>query len=171
MKMSTYAVLATGPSMSQAVVNSVRSLPTVAVSDAWTLAPHAVALVSSDKAWWDVHPEAHAFEGRKFCASSVTVPGVESLPGTSGCNSGLLAVRVALHLGAERVLLLGFDMHGDHFFGRHPEPLKNSEPRHFDRFRRQFDGWAVPNGREIINCTPDSKLDTYPRKTLAEVLL
>lgn len=169
--MRTFAVLATGPSMSQSVADSVRSLPVVAVSDAWTLAPQAMALVSSDKAWWDVHPEAHAFAGRKFCASAVSVSGVESLPGTSGWNSGLLAIRVALHLGAERVLLLGFDMRGDHFFGRHPEPLKNSEPKHFDRFRRQFAGWAVPAGREIINCTPGSMLDTYPRRPLAEVLL
>lgn len=109
------AVLATGPSMSQAVADSVRGkCKVIAVSDAYLLAPWADILVSSDRAWWRHHkPE---FLGRRY--SVVDVPGADKLEGVhSGLNSGLVAVMAAVQFGATRVLLLGFDMGGTHFFG------------------------------------------------------
>lgn len=58
-------ILATGPSMSQAVADSARGFGTViAVSDAYRLAPWADCLVSADTAWWKHHnPD---FAGPKF---------------------------------------------------------------------------------------------------------
>lgn len=154
------AVLATGPSMSQAVADSVRGrCRAVVVSDAWRLAPWADALVSGDAAWWRAHPDALTFAGRRFAA--VEVPGVEIVPGQSGINSGLIAVKVAFtYLKARTVRLYGFDMHGDHFFGRHPEPLNNPGERQFMNFRNQFARYRAP-GR-IINCTPGSALTCFP---------
>jgi hypothetical protein len=152
---SVFAVLATGPSLTPEQVVRVQHL---------RLAPWAEALVSADRAWWKHHvPD---FAGRKFSAMPVHGIDTEQLPGVvMGTNSGLLAVQVAVSLGAKRVLLLGFDMGGTHFFGPHPEGLKNTKPHRFEQFKRQFADYR-PRGVEIINCTPGSALTCYPTATL-----
>lgn len=170
--MSTWAVLATGPSMSHAVAAQAQDvMPVVAVSDAYTLAPQARAVVSTDSAWWAAHPHAVEHPGRKFCAAPSFQPvlGVERLPVATHTNSGLLGVMVAIKLGAKRVLLLGFDMHGEHYFGQHAAPLKNTTEMRFQQFRRQFAAYR-PMGVEIINCTPGSELTCYPRGELESYL-
>lgn len=169
--MTTWAVLASGPSMSQAVADSVRGRCRVAaVSNTWRLAPWADVLVSSDAAWWSAHPEATQFAGPKYGAMPEWLEheGVRRLPHT-GSNSALLACRVAVELGATRVLLLGLDLRGDHFFGRHAPPLFNPGPDQFARFRRQFATFR-PEGVEILNCTAGSALDCYPFSTIEEAL-
>ncbi|HCZ48509.1 MAG TPA: hypothetical protein DCZ11_05850, partial [Gammaproteobacteria bacterium] len=45
-----------------------------------------------------------------------------------GGNSGYQALNLAVLLGAERVILLGYDMHGGHWHGRHGGRLNNPEP-------------------------------------------
>lgn len=172
--MTTWAILATGPSMSQAVADSVRGrCKVVAVSDAYRLAPWADVLVSTDGAWWRQHPQALEFAGEKYSMAPdwKPVPGVkrpESNFGT-GVNSGLLACDVAVRHGAKRLLLLGFDMGGSHFFGVHPSPLKNTPPDRFERFKRQFEMYR-PRGVQILNCTPGSALKAYKFADLHESL-
>lgn len=160
-----FAVLATGPSLTQTVVDAVRGrAKVIAVSDAYRLAPWADALVSTDAAWWKAHPDALAFSGPKWAAAPEfrKIEGVERFPGAeSGSNSGLLACRVAVNMGAKKILLLGFDMKGAHFFGPHQAPLKNTTPARFDVFKKQFERYK-PRGVEIINCTPGSALRAYP---------
>lgn len=157
--------------MSQAVADKVRGLHVVAVSDAYKLAPWADAMCSTDAKWWDYHPEAKKFAGLKFTASPDFRPveGVERVPVASGTNSGLLGVMVAVSLGAKRVLLCGFDMRGTHYFGKHPEPLKNTTDRRFEVLMRQFRAYR-PRGVKIINCTPGSALNVYPKKPLEDCL-
>jgi hypothetical protein len=129
-------------------------------------------LVSQDRAWWMAHPDALKFEGRKWSGAPDASP-VEGVPRftdtQSGQNSGLLGIKAAVHLGATKVLLAGFDMHGTHFFGPHPKPLKNTQPLRFQAFMRQFDGYR-PRGVEIINCTPRSALTCYPTGDLLALL-
>lgn len=167
--MTTWAVLATGPSMSQSVADAVRGkCRVVAVSDAYKLAPWADILVSTDEAWWNAHPEAQGFAGARYTGAPLHRPirGVERLPtATTGTNSGLLGCHAAYAMGATRLLLCGFDMRGDHFFGRHPAPLKNTTPDRFVALRKQFSFWA-PRGLEIVNCTPGSALRIYPQLPL-----
>ena len=160
-------ILATGPSMSQAIANSVRGKGTViAVSDSYKLAPWADILVSSDAAWWRFHkPE---FAGRKL--SGVPVHGIELAEGVvSGSNSGLIALQVAVNLGAKKVLLCGYDMGGTHFFGPHPDGLKNTAPKRFEVFKKQFENYK-PKGIEILNCTQGSALRAYPMARLEDYL-
>lgn len=161
------AVLATGPSMSQAVADSVRGkCKVIAVSDSWQLAPWADALVSSDANWWrHKRPE---FAGPKFTIG--VWPDVEKLTDLPmGSNSGLLGIHVAVKLGATRVLLLGLDMHGSHFFGPHTGPLKNTGDSRRDAMKSQFASYK-PRGVEIINCTPGSALTCYPMGNLDDCL-
>lgn len=163
-----FAVIATGPSLTAEQVEKVRGLRTIAVSDAYKLAPWAEALVSVDKAWWLHHqPE---FAGKRY--SLMPVPGMETerITGmTADTNSGLRGIERAVLEGATRVLLLGFDLGGTHFFGPHPDRLKNTPPHRFEVFKKQFAGYQ-PRGVQIINCTPGSALKCYPAMTLEEAL-
>jgi hypothetical protein len=90
----------------------------------------------------------------------------------TGKNSGYAAIGLAYHLGAQRILLLGYDMKmsGDrrHWFGAHPKGLEvaSSYPDFIGRFKT-----IVPEsyGLEIWNLTRDTALHCFPRYDLDEV--
>lgn len=171
--MTTWAVLASGPSMSQAVADAVRDrVKVAAVSDTYRLAPWADVLVSTDPRWWKHHPEAMALDVPKFAASMdwQGLRGVEScLDLGTHANSGLLACHIAIKSGATRLLLCGFDFRPGHFFGDHPAPLKNTTPARYEVFQKQFAAYK-PRGVKIWNCTPGSGLRAFPLKDLNEML-
>jgi hypothetical protein len=175
----TVAVIAPGPSANVAVCNLLVHMPAIVINDAFRLAPWADMLYAADVKWWEVNEEARRFDGLKVtCSYQFQWPEILCLrqSGPSGFdpdptavrtggNSGYQAIHVAIHAKAKRILLFGFDMHGDHFFGRHPAPLRNSEPEHYLKWIPLF---AALNGRgsEIINCTPGSALTCFPTDTL-----
>jgi hypothetical protein len=171
--MATFAVLASGPSMNQSIADFVRGkCRVVAVSDVFRLALWADALTAHDACWWENHPEALKFAGRKF--SGRFHPGVELLPfdGHYGkaLNSGLQGMRAAKLLGATKILLLGFDLSADrgaHFFGKHPAPLRNTTPKRFKAHISQFSKW---NGPPVVNCTVGSSLTQFPMSTIEKEL-
>ena len=171
--MTTFVVIATGQSLTAEQVDLVHRevlagrCQAIAVSNAYQLAPWAAALVSNDRNWWNNHPKALRFAGRKF--SSGRVAGVETLPFDvnfgSGVNSGLQGMRIARDVfKASRLLLLGFDMHGTHYFGRHPAPLQNTSSSRFAAHIAQFRKWV---GSEVVNCTPKSALKQFRMSTIA----
>jgi hypothetical protein len=147
---STVAILAPGPSLSQEVADAVRAkgLPTIAITSAGKLAPWADMLYAADGDFWTFSPWAREFAGMKV--GMCQVPGVLEIaisrrttargedrhngfdPDPSalrtGGNSGYQALSIAVHAGASRVLLFGFDMQGTHFHGAHPQPLRNTHP-------------------------------------------
>lgn len=169
-------MLATGPSVTADQVEYVRQVHeakkcgAVAVSDMYKLAPWADALVSNDPHWWQHHSTASKFPGRRFCGGFY--PGTERLEQTgefnSGVNSGLQGMRVARDVfRASRIILVGFDMHGTHYFGPHPDALQNTTSQRFQAHLKQFDRWRFG---EVINCTPGSALKRFPIGELSEVL-
>lgn len=83
-----------------------------------------------------------------------------------GGNSGYQAVNLAYILGAKTILLLGFDMHGDHYFGQHQKPLRNGSP--FNLFIESFK--TITKDVEIINCTRHSALHCFPEMSIDHVL-
>jgi hypothetical protein len=164
-----FAILCTGPSMSQAVADSVRHLRVVAVNNAYELAPWAEALAANDHAWWRKNPEARKFEGRKF--STNTILGVERLQAPmlvkSDSCSGVLALEVAKHLGATRILLYGVDMRGSHYFGEYSNGLLNTTEERRKIHMRQFAAWGRANPSiEVLNATPGSKLACFPMQKI-----
>jgi len=163
------AVLATGPSMSADLVALLTGFDAiVAVNDAFRLAPHADALVAQDFAWWNEYRhETDHFAGRKFSCNK-GIPGVERVDyaGGTSTNSGALAIYVAATvLGADEVLLFGFDMQGTHYFGEHPPRLKGTSERRRAVMQEQF--FALKQrldamGVRVVNCTPGSALRAFP---------
>lgn len=181
--------LATGPSLTAEDVDYCHGKAVViAVNDAYRLAPWADVLIANDAAWWRVHRGVPDFAGEKYCleasaatSGAVTVldytgeTGIETEPTglRSGRCSGGAAINVALHLGATRIVLLGYDMRGDHFFGRHPAPLRTTQPHQFETFRDALATMADPLHRlgvSVINCTPASALTCFPSGDLRAVL-
>jgi len=136
------AVLASGPSMTRQVADTVRAsgCRSIAVNNQGVafgghpaMAPWADILYASDARWWHNHAkEAMAFKGRKVTISqtgdrvpnlideSVAVMSHGGVQGfdprpthlRTGHNSGFAAVHLAIHFGVRRVGLCGFDMHG-----------------------------------------------------------
>lgn len=92
----------------------------------------------------------------------------------TGSNSGYQVVNFAALAGAKRVLLLGYDMKfpggKSHWHGGHP--VKHPEAA-YSRYARNFKT-MVPQlakmGCEVINCTPDSAIDAFPRGEIESVL-
>lgn len=192
--------VATGPSLLQSDVDQVRGRATVVcVNDAHRMAPWADVLYSSDRYWWHHYRGVPSFAGYKGAIEysprrgptellklmpqlaifrNTGHEGVELSPDglrTCGQNSGGAALNLALHLGATRVLLLGYDM-GDvtgkqHFFGKHPQVIAS---RHnFPRWRKAFDVMApllIGAGVEVLNCTRTTSLQAFPCVPLAEAL-
>lgn len=161
---ATVVVLATGESMSQELADSVKAWRCIAVNDAYKLVPWAEAIAGQDLKWWNAHPEAMALPVPKYSVS--WFPGVSRVRCTdviaTGTNSGLIGLHVAITRGAQRVLLLGFDMHGSHFFGPH-QGLKNTSPQRYSEFCDQFAAYAKTiRGVEVINCAPGSALKAFP---------
>jgi hypothetical protein len=182
----TVAILASGPSMSQAVADQVHAagIPAIAINDTYRLAPWADMLYAADEAWWLRHPAALDFAGLKVSVGTIKgvhrlrntgVTGFDPDPGClrTGSNSGYQAVHIAAHAGASRILLCGFDMQGAHFFGRHPNGLANTGPDLFLKFRRHFGELAMVLagcGAEVLNCTPGSALTCFPTAPLEQAL-
>lgn len=92
-----------------------------------------------------------------------------------GRNSGNTAVSLAIAMGAERVVLLGYDCrvingrehHHDEYKGPRDLSLYDNE------FKRAFNGWneaSRASGVSIVNCTPSSAITEFPFADLDEVL-
>jgi hypothetical protein len=155
-------------------------------------------LYACDTIWWQhSRPSAKEFRGERWSSHSLapkvnddktaaakeyglTLIGGAEGDGFSfdlsrihyGDNSGFQAINLALHFGARKIWLLGFDMKNSaqrHFFGDHPPGiLKAKGAPNYDHFVGHFDTAArmLPADVEIINATPDSALTCFPRGKL-----
>lgn len=90
-----------------------------------------------------------------------------------GDNSGYQAVNLAYLMGAERIILIGFDMmmfgKQRHWFGDHPEHMNVAS--NYVSCIRWF-GTIKPEdyGLEIINCSRRTALNHFPKHDLDEML-
>jgi hypothetical protein len=186
---ATMVLLGGGPSLTPADVDACRDrVRVIAINDAYRLAPWADVLYACDDQWFRWHRDVPGFAGLKYTIDprAASRPRVQLLRNTgstgletdpsglrTGANSGYQAINLAVHLGAARILLLGYDMQRrggrDHWFGAHPN--QTSPP--FQLFRRQFGALVDPlaaRGVTVLNCTPDSALDVFPCQPLATAL-
>lgn len=167
--MSVWAVIATGQSLKREDVDYLEGkCHAAAISNAYEFAPWANLLISHDAAWWKAHPDALNFKGHRYCRfDNAGTKKYSAVDMPQGCNSGLMGMFAARDSGATKILLLGFDMHGTHYFGPHTGKLSNTTDVRFGAHMRQF---ARFSGCEVINCTPDSALTLYPAMPLREAI-
>lgn len=163
------------------------------ISDAYRLLPFADALYSCDSRWWETHKGCPDFRGEKWSSHGGQAQnnkldtaekfGLNLVAGQDGDrfsfdpeiihyggNSGFQGVNLALLMGAVRLILIGFDMRGTHFFGRHPLPLRNTNS--FANFIASFERAAkhLPAHISIVNATPGSALKGFKRQSLDDAL-
>ncbi len=201
----TCAVLASGPSMTREVAQTVRDsgCRVIAVNDQGipkngkpAMAPWADILYASDSTWWhNSRQAAIAFAGRKVTiarqgnsvrlntiSDDVHVMGHGGNAGfderlthlRTGSNSGYAATHLAIHLGAARVVLCGFDMRAvndrAHWFGDHAWRGPHRQDYslflyHFRNAAKEFSSRA-----QVLNATPGSALKCFPFVDLKEAL-
>ena len=189
---ATVVCIATGPSLTAEDVNACRGQRVIVVNDAHRAAPWADVLYSSDQNWYEFHAGVPEFPGLKFGIQPLKPPadwrvtvlrntgdrGLETHPAglRTGTNSGASAINLAVHLGARRILLLGYDMGfvpgtRSHYFGEHPSQLRSA--RVPEQYRPFFELMVAPLrelGVQVINCSRQTWLDCFPRQDLREAL-
>lgn len=146
--MTTWALLAPGPSATAEQAQAARAagVEIGVVSTAYKLYPSADFICATDQRWWRTYRDALALPGKKF--SPWIIKGVEQVRNalvTGSTNSGVLALECAKRLGATKILLLGFDMHGTHFFGKYENGLSNTSNARRNVHKQQYATWARAN--------------------------
>lgn len=190
------ACVAPGPSLTRETCDRLAGRCRVlVVNNAYQLAPWADWLYACDRNWWDVHEAdvrahfygecwtqaADAAEMYRLHHVQMAPPperfrGLDTRIGNirGGYNGGYQAINLALHFGATRILLVGYDMQpiGDkhHFFGEYTHP-KLAKSRDYARFAQAFDTIRPEDyGLEIVNCTPGSAVRAFPFMELSAAL-
>jgi hypothetical protein len=180
----TVVCLAPGQSLSRDDVEYVREKAVViAINDAVDLAPWAPVAYSSDSGWWIRRRGLPDFAGLRVGVGStpqgrpgerdayerIQVLRLRQIDGVcfepdglaTTINSGGAAINVAVHLGATRVLLLGYDM----------GPPKNGS--NYVAFAAHIATMVTPlkeAGIAVLNCSRRTRLECFPRAELREAL-
>lgn len=155
-------------------------------------APWADVVYFADHRWWEWHrsnPEFTGHAGQRctifHTGSLVEDPaihivrnggdaGLSTDPGTlnTGLNSGYQALNMALLAGAAQVVLLGYDMKfdgaRDHWHAGHP--VKVGETLYRVAYAKYFNQIARQIPVPVLNASPDSALECFPRVALESVL-
>ena len=168
------------------------SVKAIVVNNTWELFHSADVLYACDFLWWKVSYDRVAKEfggglwtqdratGERWpkirCLRNEAREGLGQEAIRTNGNGGAGAINLAYLFGCRRILLLGFDMKlgpkGEkHWHADHPKPLVQSQT--FEEWRhkmRRIAGDAKTLGCEIINCTPGSALEVFPRSTIEKEL-
>jgi hypothetical protein len=196
----TAVLIAGGPSLTQEQVDYCRGrqdLRCIAINDSYVLAPWADLLYAADPRWWQWHKDKlEAFTGERCSIQSsgtdVEEPvhvlrnrdhpysgsGLSLDPGVlvSGWHGGFQALNLAILAGATRIILLGYDGKPSadgktHFHSGHP--TKPTSVLAYEQYRRAFsaaESEIVATGVQVINCSPGSAYDNFPKMELKEAL-
>jgi hypothetical protein len=192
---ATLVCLGSGPSLTAADLQTVhaacrtdgRHIRSLAINTTYKSAPWADVLYAPDLKWWSWHPDAVQFQGFKFALGPRHAPGVTGLEWTgregieddphavrTGGHSGYAAINLAMHLGARRIVLLGYDLDqsADGHHHHHDEHPDESHPRYEHR-RAVYATCLEPlakKGIAILNASRHTTIEAIPRATLAEAL-
>ena len=191
----TVVCIGSGPSLTQADVEACRGRARViAIKDVVRLAPWADVLYGAGAdaggdTWWRRHGPGLTFTGLRYCLdpkasawASVLARGPEQGlsddPGSlaTGGHSGYQAINLAVHLGAARIVLLGYDLQAtggqDHFHGPHQHGHSRGNLP-FGLFQHHFPSIVAPleaRGVTVVNASRATALTLFPRLTLTEAL-
>jgi hypothetical protein len=162
----------------------------IAVNRSFQMLPLAQFIYFSDQRFWDWHKD----ELVKHPAEKITgarlpdglpitryqLTGIDGLDLTPGClrhgnNSGYAAINLSVHLGASKIILLGFDMHLDtrgkaHW---HDGYITTNRASSYFKMLPHFKTLVEPLakfGVEIFNANPNSALNDFPKVPLDSVL-
>ena len=123
-----------------------------------------------DSPAWKIWMNTHGF---KFGPEVQTIEATDLPRGlsihdgiTQGANSGLMALKVAVALGADPIYLLGFDLHPNGKFQKwwHDGYKYVQKDSVYESFLEEFEAFAPEaekRGVRVTNCNPDSALRCF----------
>lgn len=183
-------IIGGGPSVSRESVLSLEGRGhVVAVNNAYQIAPFADCVYFADRQWLIWHHAAlaghaapykvtraepnfdHGVAGLKVIAGNAGTPLSIDPRYVAGTDSGANAINLAVHFGARRIVLLGFDMKPGHWHEDHPHPTAASiYTTHFLPHYARMAPALRAQGIEVINTSMDSALTCFIKRPLAELL-
>lgn len=126
-------------------------------------------------------PETTTYQGRLKIVERDTVKKIGSSPEPNkicwNMNSGSAAIDLAVHFGAKRIILLGFDMkldgannqHWHKYYTSNLQSIQATMKMHLKSFPVLAEDLK---GRvEIINASPDSAIDSFPKMAFKDIRL
>lgn len=190
----TVAIVASGESANLEKLDRLKgAAKVVAIKKSFELVPFADVVYGCDGPWWRSVQFLPKFNGLKLayeptvCNAETGVRKIEIKDKLcdkllfdqlgsvgSGGNSGFQALNLVAQFGARRILLIGFDMQGEHWYGRNNWHMC-SNPGHwnFPRWVRAFEraqSQLAERGVEVINTSFISQLRCFKRVKLQDVL-
>jgi hypothetical protein len=194
----TVVCLAPGPSLTLADAEYCRGKAVViAINDAVEAAPWADVLYSSDSGWWIRQKGRPDFQGLRVTVGSrpqgfnghieafddllvlrlLKENGVSFDPKgiATAANSGGAAINVAVHLGAKKVVLVGYDLgpSGRRYHFNDPPSGGQKPGSQYEAFRARISTMAEPlkaAGIDVVNCSRKTRLEAFRRQPLEAVL-
>lgn len=190
------AILASGPSMKPEVVTAVRAWreqapdrKAIVINTTFRLFLDADVLYACDHQWWKAYIKEvkSNFKGDLWTQDkkaqkdhninwieSKSEKGLNPRKGVinQGGNSGYQAIGLAVQAGAKKIYLFGFDMHGCHWHGPHPEKhlaKVNVYDTWLSFFPQMSEDLKVKQ-IEVINYTPNSALKVFPYRDIKELM-
>lgn len=195
----TAVLFATGPSLTQEVVDTVlaarehKELYLFGCNDAYQIMPFLDVLYACDASWWNIHykelvdyPTKYGMWTQEPHLSKGRFPKLHRIAGRNGQglstdqnqihfgnNSGYQLINLALLFGIKHFILCGYNMAvvggKRHFFGDHPQGLNRSGS--YTGFVRNYDSIKPELYQiDIINATPNSALRAFPQMSLDDAL-
>ena len=188
----TIYIIGGGSSLKNFNFDQLKGLKTIAINKAVFFHQEADVLYWTDSRFYTWYKnDIDNFNGLKFAlkpGSQYTTDikvlrkgiahGLEKDPHVlaHGNNSGYAAINLAYHLGANRIVLLGFDMHNDgkdtHFHDGYPTRAAGDhiyKDKFLPGFKELEKGLRV-EGVTVFNASPHSQLNEFPKITLAQAL-
>jgi len=188
----TVYIIGGGPSLKNFDFRQLAGSKTIAINKAVVFHPQADVLYWTDVRFYSWYKnEIDNYAGLKFAlkpgsqySNDVKILkkgkayGLETDPQTlaHGNNSGYAAINLAYHLGAKRVILLGFDMASSgsdsHFHDGYPT-RSAGDNMYKDKFIpgfKQLHAELNGTGVNVLNASPYSKLTMFPKITLEQAL-
>lgn len=190
------AIVASGQSATQDDLDRLKGRCRIAVvNNSFRLAPWADMLYAADGGWWGANPDARLFAGLKVTANRDVAKRFglhlvrvrdetdsqahafsldeQGLIGHGG-NGGFQVFNLVVQFGARRILLVGFDMGGEHWHDKHEEPLKNPRPQTLAKWRERLDAQAARLaglGVDVVNVSPMSALTAYRKMPIRDATI
>lgn len=192
---ATVAIVASGESAKAEKLHLLNKpcIHVVAIKKSFELVPFAEVVYGCDAPWWRSVQYLPKFCGLKLAYADVVCneeTGIRKVNIEdklcdkllfertgfigSGGNSGFQALNLAAQFGAEEILLVGFDMQGDHWYGRNNwDQASNPGSWNFPRWVRAFDN-AAPQlrerGIEVFNASSVSRIGCFPKMSVQAAL-
>lgn len=171
-------IMASGPSLNQHDISMVRrsGLPTITVNRTWEAVPFATIIFAGDDQWWRRYHKTINIRAEKWTCAPASAHHfkLHLLKKNGPYNSGMRAIQLGVHLGAARIILLGFDCkyQGEkrHHHDDYPKPMGNAHsvkrwPSQFQKLSKELAGRV-----EVINCSRDTVLTCFQRASLESVI-